>query len=177
LRIHDLWLVGGVVRRDSALVGHPRVFFDTTIAPLHDKPATGLTAAIRGRVWRFIEADVWAVRWNDTAGFYRPRYETRSELFVRTNLLNRFPTGDFGLNAGVTHEYRSGVTFPSESDATGVTRTVGYRTISTLLEIRILTATLSWQFRNVLGERYQQFPGFAMPRQTNIYGVRWFFSN
>jgi hypothetical protein len=177
LRIHDLWLVGGVVRRDSALVGHPRVFFDTTIAPLHDKPATGLTAAIRGRVWRFIEADVWGVRWNDTAGFYRPRYETRSELFVRTNLLNRFPTGDFGLNAGVTHEYRSGVTFPSESDATGVTRTVGYRTISTLLEIRILTATLSWQFRNVLGERYQQFPGFAMPRQTNIYGVRWFFSN
>jgi len=75
------------------------------------------------------------------------------------------------------HEYRSGVTFPSEFQRNGVEKTVGYRTINTLLEIRILTATLSWQFRNVLGERYQQFPGFAMPRQTNIYGVRWFFSN
>ena len=82
-----------------------------------------------------------------------------------------------GLNAGVTHEYRSGETFPSELSATEVSKTLGYRTISTLLEIRILTATISWQFRNVLGERYQQFPGFAMPRQTNFYGVRWFFSN
>jgi len=177
LRVHGLWFLGGVIKRDSAVIGHPRVFFDTTLALVHDKPATGITAAIRGRLWRFVEADVWAVRWNDTAGFYRPRYETRSELFVRTNLLKRFPTGDFGLNAGVMHEYRSGVTFPSEFVRNGVEKTVGYRTINTLLEIRILTATLSWQFRNVLGERYQQFPGFAMPRQTNIYGVRWFFSN
>ena len=177
LRVHGLWFLGGVVKRDSARIGEPRVFFDTTLAPVHDKPATGITAAIRGRVWRFIEADVWGVRWNDTAGFYRPRYETRSELFVRTNLIKRFPTGDFGLNAGVIHEYRSGQTFPSETDRTGVVKTAGYRTIGTLLEIRILTATLTWQFRNVLGERYQQFPGFAMPRQTNFYGVRWYFSN
>jgi hypothetical protein len=177
LRVGGLWFLGGVIKRDSTLIGNPRVFFDTTLAPRHDPPATGLTAAIRGRLWRFIEADVWAVRWTDTAGFYRPRYETRSELFVRTNLLQRFPTGDFGLNAGVTHEYRSGQTFPSATDPTAVVRTVGYRTISTLLEIRILTATLTWQFRNVLGERYQQFPGFAMPRQTNFYGVRWYFSN
>jgi hypothetical protein len=177
LRVHGLWFVGGVIKRDSARIGNPRVFFDTTLSPVHDGPATGITGAIRGRVWRFIEADVWAVRWTDTAGFYRPRYETRSELFVRTNLINKFPSGDFGLNAGVTHEYRSGETFPSEHSRNAVTTTVGYRTISTLLEIRILTATLSWQFRNVLGERYQQFPGFAMPRQTNIYGVRWFFSN
>jgi len=177
LRVHGLWFLGGVVRRDSALIGHPRIFFDTTLPLAHDKPATGFTAAIRGHLWRFIEADVWAVRWNDTAGLYRPRYQTRSELFVRTNLLKRFPTGDFGLNAGVTHEYRSAEFFPSEESTIAVSKTVGYRTISTLLEIRILSATLTWQFRNVLGERYQQFPGFAMPRQTNFYGVRWFFSN
>lgn len=177
LRVHGLWLVGGVVRRDSTRIGNPRVFFDTTLSPVRDKAATGITAALRGRVWRFIEADVWGVRWNDTAGFYRPRYETRSELFIRTNLIKQFPTGDFGLNAGVIHEYRSGETFPSKTNRTGVTKTVGYRTIGTLLEIRILTATLTWQFRNILGERYQQFPGFAMPRQTNFYGVRWYFSN
>ena len=177
LRIHGLWLVGGVVKRDSARLANPRVFFDTTISLIRDKPATGITAAIRGQLWRLIHADVYAVRWTDTAGFYRPRYETRSELFVRTNLLDRFPTGNFGLNAGVIHEYRSGETFPSQTDRTGVVKTVGYRTISTLLEIRIITATLTWQFRNVLGERYEQFPGFVMPRQTNFYGVRWYFSN
>ena len=177
LRVHGLWFVGGVVKRDSARLAHPRVFFDTTLALAKTNSATGITGAIRGQLWRLIQADVWAVRWTDTAGLYRPRYETRSELFLRTNLLDRFPTGDFGLNAGVTHEYRSGETFPSQTVRGGVVKTVGYRTISTLLEIRILTATLSWQFRNVLGERYEQFPGFIMPRQTNFYGVRWYFSN
>ena len=52
-----------------------------------------------------------------------------------------------------------------------------YRTISTLVEIRIMTATISWQFRNFLGERYSQVPTFILPRQTNFYGVRWEFFN
>jgi len=150
---------------------------DSTLTTVRDKPATGITAAIRGRLWRSVEADVWAVRWNGTAGLYRPRYQTRSELFIRTNLLDRFPTGNFGLNAGVMHEYRSGETFPSQTDPTGVAKTVGYRTISTLPEIRIVTATVSWQFRNVLGECYLKFAGFIVPRQTNFYGVRWYFAN
>ena len=139
IRVHGLWFIGGVIKRDSARVGHPRVLFDTTLAPVRTKPATGITAAIRGKVWRAIEADVWGVRWNDSTGLYRPQYETRSELFVRTNLLDRFPSGNFGLNAGVTHEYRSGATFPSQTGGTRVVKTVGYRTISTLLEIRIIT--------------------------------------
>jgi len=51
----------------------------------------------------------------------------------------------------------------------------GYRTLSTLLEIRVLNATVSWQFRNFLGERYSLVPSYIMPRQTNFYGVRWDF--
>ena len=74
----------------------------------------------------------------------------------------------------VVHEYRSGVRFPIPTAS--VRRHVpGYRTISTLLEIRVLSATVSWQFRNLLGERYAQVPFFIMPRQTNFYGVRWEF--
>ena len=53
----------------------------------------------------------------------------------------------------------------------------GYRTTSSLLEIRILSAVVSWQFRNFLGERYTQVPDFAAPRETSIYGVRWEFWN
>ena len=74
--------------------------------------------------------------------------------------------------ASVVHEYRSGSLFPTANDVTTVP---GYRTLSWLLEIRILQATVSWQFRNVLGERYRQVPGLLMPRQTNFYGVRWTF--
>jgi hypothetical protein len=45
------------------------------------------------------------------------------------------------------------------------------------LEIRIQTAVVSYQFRNLLQERYQQVPGFPYPRQSQFYGVRWEFWN
>ncbi len=180
LRIHNLWLLGGILRRDSVRLTPPSQF-DTLFFGLREFRATAATAAIRGQLWRFIQADVSALRWSDTTGFYRPRYQTRSELFVRTNLRDRFPTNDFGLMFSVVHEYRSGVRFPvrDTTAAAGfdVIPVPGYRTISTLLEIRILSATLTWQFRNLLGERYTQVPAFIMPRQTNFYGVRWQFLN
>jgi hypothetical protein len=135
---------------------------------------TAYTGAVRGRIWKAINADISALKWTDSIGSYRPQYQTRSELFVRTNLLDKFPTGDFGLMASIIHEYRSGdhLPFPNTENFRS---TVGYRTLSTLLEIRILSATISWQFRNTLGERYAQVPGYIMPRQTNFYGVRWSF--
>jgi hypothetical protein len=181
LRIFGLWFLGGALRRDSVRLTPPALF-DTIFIARHEPNATALTAAIRGRVWHFIQADVSALRWNDTTGFYRPRYETRSELFVRTNLRERFPTNDFGLMFSLIHEYRSGTRFPLLRDSTSLFRdsviTVpGYRTIGLLLEIRILNATISWQFRNMLGQRYSTVPFFIMPRQTNFYGVRWEFFN
>ncbi len=59
-------------------------------------------------------------------------------------------------------------TFQSSTDA---------KVISTLLEIRILHATLTWQFRNTTGYLYNLVPGYIMPRQVNLYGVRWTFWN
>jgi hypothetical protein len=174
LRVKSLWLIGGILRRDSVRLSPPRVF-DTTFTARREPAATGTTVAIRGKLWRLINADVSAIRWSDTLGLYRPRYQTRTELFIRSNFLERFPTNDFGLMASVIHEYRSGIRFPV--GASDVAIAPGYRTISTLLEIRILSATVTWQFRNVLGERYVQVPNFVMPRQTNFYGVRWYFSD
>jgi hypothetical protein len=177
LRVHNLWFLGGVMQRDSVRLT-PAAQFDTIFTGPPQPKGTALTAAIRGQVWRLLQADVWAVRWNDTLGFYRPHYQTRSELFVRTNLHDRFPTNDFGLMFSAVHEYRSDVRFPFRAGNTvGVATIPGYRTISTLLEIRVLSATISWQFRNLLGERYAQVPFFIMPRQTNFYGVRWEFFN
>ena len=174
LRVKSLWLIGGVLHRDSVRLS-PAQIFDTRYLARTSPPVTAYTAAVRGQVWRFINADISAVKWTDSIGSYRPQYQTRSELFVKTNLIERFPTGDFGLMASVIHEYRSGIHLPFSGSPDGVRSTVGYRTISTLLEIRILNATVSWQFRNTLGERYSQVPGFIMPRQTNFYGVRWSF--
>jgi hypothetical protein len=174
LRVHNLWLLGGVLRRDSVRVSAPQIF-DTTFAPRREPTATAITAGVRGQLYRLVNVDLSAVRWNDTTGYYRPRYQTRSELFLQSNFLDRFPTNDFGIKTSIVHEYRSGMRFPTGTN--GVTPIVGYRTISTLLEIRILSATVSWQFRNVLGERHYQVPSFVMPRQTNFYGIRWEFTN
>jgi hypothetical protein len=122
-----------------------------------------------------LDADAWAIRGNDSLGVYRPQYQTRSELYVSTNLIERFPSGNFGLLASIIHEYRSAAYFPVAR--TLLERVGGYRTYSTLLEIRIADAVVSWQFRNFLGERYTQVPFFSAPRQTNFYGVRWQFWN
>ena len=169
LRIRDLWIIGGVMHRDSALLPPPVVFNRGLITTI-DGPATAATLAIRGRIWKALYADAMAIRWTDTTGMYRPQYQTRSELFISTQLLNRFPSGNLSLLGSITHEYRSGTRFPFQTDVVTVP---GYRTISSLVEIRIMTATVSWQFRNFLGERYTQALGFAAPRQTNFYGVRW----
>jgi hypothetical protein len=174
LRIHGIWLVGGVVRRDSALLAAPRIF-DTSWTRVASPTVTGVTAGVRGRVWRIVNVNLSAIRWTDSLGTYRPQYQTRSEVFIATNLINRFPTNNFGLLASAVHEYRSGTRFPLGTS--GVETVAGYRTISTLLEIRIVSASVFWQFRNVLGENYTTVPGFAMPRQMSIYGVRWQFWN
>ena len=175
-RVKSLWLLGGAIRRDSVRLPAPAVFNtmnpDSAYVPRDELSATGATLAIRGRVWKFIQADAQAIRWSDSTGFYRPRYQTRSELFVRTNMLDRFPSGNLGILASIVHEYRSATNFPV---TTNVITMPGYRTLSWLLEIRILNATVSWQFRNLLGERYEEVPGLFMPRQTNFYGVRWTF--
>ena len=53
----------------------------------------------------------------------------------------------------------------------------GVRKPADSMPIRVLSAVVSYQFRNLLGERYTQVPGFAAPRQTQFYGVRWEFWN
>jgi len=60
---------------------------------------------------------------------------------------------------------------------TSVLPAQGYRTLSSLLEIRILSATISWQFRNVLGEKYNQVPSFSHAAPDELLRHRWEFTN
>jgi hypothetical protein len=178
VRLRDVWVNGGVVRRGpTALL--PAAEFDTAYArPTSlriEGPATGATASIHGRLYKAINVDAWGVAWSDSTGLYRPQYQTRSELYIQTNLLDRFPRGNFGLLTSLVHEYRSNTRF---AQADGTERTaIGYRAISFKLEIRIQTAVVSYQFRNLLQESYAQVPGYLLPRQTQFYGVRWDFWN
>ncbi len=173
LRVHRLWVSGGMLHRDRVMLNAPTVY-DSVLRRVMDPAANASYAAIRGNFYEDLYADITALRWSDTAGFYRPRYQTRSEVGIRTSWLSKFPSGNFGLHFAAIHEYRSNTWFPAD---TGSAVVPGSRTISSLLEIRILSAVAFFQMRNMLGERYGLVPRFQMPRQTTMYGVRWEFWN
>ncbi|MDB4898328.1 MAG: TonB-dependent receptor plug [Gemmatimonadetes bacterium] len=186
IRLRDVWLTGGIIRR-GATVLLPPAEFDTMYtkqtsllatnrndAVRAEGQATARTLALRGRFWRAVNVDAWAVAWGDSTGLYRPKYQTRSELYIQTNLLDRFPRGNFGLFASLWHEYRSNARFPY---ADTVRVAPGFRSLNFKLEIRIQTAVVSYQFRNLLQQVYADVPGYNMPRQTQFYGVRWDFWN
>lgn len=178
VRLRDLWLSGGVMKRGKTTLLSPAIFgaqYGQSAAVRTEGEVSARTLAARGRLWRAVNIDAWAVAWNDSAGFYRPKYQTRTELYIQTNLLNRFPNGNFGLLTSLAHEYRSNSVFPVSGDSVRVAS--GYRMIAFKLEIRIQTAVVSYQFRNLLQEKYAQVPGFPFPRQSQFYGVRWEFWN
>jgi hypothetical protein len=177
VRLFRLWLAGGVVRRDSALLLPPRIYSDS-LFPIVEPAATGLTARIDGTIYKAIRTNIIGIRWNDSSGFYRPRYQTRSELYLQTNWLSRFPSGNFGVLMSFWHEYRSRTLFPlRQSGALTIASVPDSRTYNFHLEIRIITATLFYQFRNMSGRPYEIVPGYLMPRLNQFYGVRWDFWN
>ena len=111
IRLGDLWISGGVIRRGADDAAATR-----GAGPAIPSPARACepkarrrrgTISVRGRLFKALYADAWGIAWNDTTGFYRPRYQSRSELYIQTNLLNRFPSGNFGLLTSLAHEYRS----------------------------------------------------------------------
>jgi hypothetical protein len=178
IRVWDVWLSAGLMSRGATTLLAPAEFdarYARAAAVRTEGEATARTISARGRIFKAVHADAWAVAWSDSVGLYRPRYQTRTELYIQTNLLDKFPRGNFGLLTSLAHEYRSSSRFPVGPDS--VRTAQGYRLLSFKLEIRVQTAVVSYQFRNLLQEKYAQVPGFNMPRQTQFYGVRWDFWN
>jgi hypothetical protein len=172
IRLINPWLIGGFITRDTATLVGP-MLIDTAYKAVGIGRRQGFYAGLRGKLFKDINVDVVGMRW-DSAGFYQPRYQSRSEINITTRWLSRFPSGTFGLKAAFVHDYRSRVTFPT---GTGFRRTVESHVMSGLLEIRILRGVASYQVRNIAGLNHQLVPDFFMPRTINVYGIRWDFWN
>jgi len=172
VRLLDAWLSAGYFTRDTAFLPSPLVL-DTAYIPQASGRRSGAFGAFRGRVYKDIGVEVVATRW-DSAAFYQPRYQARSEANLNTRWISRFPSGNFGVKAALIYDYRGQAAFPLR---TRVSIAEASGTVSALLEIRILRAVVSYQVRNIAGELYQIVPGFFMPRTINFYGVRWEFWN
>jgi len=172
LRVFGPWVSVGMITADKTQ-GFAPIVYDTLLLPTPPGRSKAGTASIRGPVGRGFGIDAWITRW-DSAGPYQPRYQSRAEINFASSFIRRFPRGDFELRVAGVYEYRGPTIFPLNA---GDLRTEAAKTLSALLEIRIIRAVVSYQQRNILGYIYHGIPGFEMPRVLAIYGVRWEFWN
>ncbi len=178
LRLGGLWVSAGAVRRGETPVPGLSAF-DTLYVSAVDPEATGIVAGARGRIWREVGASVWLVRWEE-AGWYRPQLQVRSELFVRTMWLSRFPRGNLEIYASLTHDHRSGVFIPRTDAADlvlGADVTPEVNLLTARIEVRLLDAVLFWQQRLFVSEFPQFVPGYVPLQATSLFGLRWNFWN
>ena len=176
IRLRGLWLGGGFLERDEALLPALLVYNDR-FAEVREPRTRGTFGVMRGRLWRAINADIVGIVWDTDSISYRPRYQVRGEIFARTEWRRRFPTGNFGLLASVRQDYRSRTRFPVVGDTVAAVTAEQSHIWSSKLEVRIVNAVIFWHYNNFMGERYQLVPDFQMPGQVNLYGVRWQFWN
>ena len=176
---HDKWLTVGTIRQSRFLQSPPTLVTGSNTSRFVAPASLGLTFGARGKLYRDIGLDVQGVRW-DKAALYRPQFSTRTDLSLVSNWLSRFPRGEFGINAHIVHELRDPITFSYTNATTKKQVTVtSLRTqiFTTLFEIRIQRAVIFYHFHNMSGQKYELLPGIIMPRQVQMYGVRWDFWN
>ena len=101
--------------------------------------------------------------------------QVRARIWFESAFLGTFPRNTFHLLAAGTFESRSTLVVPG-TDPAGQ-RAVPWSSMGSLLEIRIGSAVISWETRNMLAQNYETYPGYLMPRLVNLYGVRWEFWN
>ena len=76
------------------------------------------------------------------------------------------------------HEIRDPVPFYWTTNGTAAQRVANDAQLVTgLLEIRLQSATIFYQYRNLTGRAYEQIPGLTMPPAVQMYGMRWEFWN
>ena len=172
LKLLRPWVSGGLISADRGN-GLSPIVYDTLLLPTSPGRISGHTGAIRGPLFRGLGIDAWAVHWSSPDS-YQPEWQSRSELNYSNNFIKRFPRGDFEVKAAGVYEYRSATIFPFSD---GEVRSLAGKTLSAILEIRLMRAVISYQQRNILGYQYDVVPGFEMPRVLAIYGVRWDFWN
>ena len=180
-KFHQAWFTGGIWRRASAVVPG-LIAFDTSYRNEPTVAATGPFGTIRGKIWRDIGLNLWAVRWN-SPGYYRPQLQSHEELYIDTQWLQRFPSKHFRLVAGIAHEYRQDVMFPtastfeSLSDPNGIVALFSHEIIGRI-EFHILDCTIFFNsYSGISPTHVEEVRGYLLPPQRLEYGVRWAFWN
>ena len=176
IRVGRLWIQGGAVLRDSAVIRAPAIFDRTTPVTIEGR-VKGATFSVVGPLFKGFSVHVSGVQW-ENAGWYRPQTEVRSELTWRYHFTGAATTGfDFVL-AGQS-EYRSGAFVPIFNANGGINAlpTFPATPLGVRAEFTLKDATISVQLRNIVDAPYTTVPGLLMPGPLTVYGVRWTFWN
>ena len=200
IRVRGAWLGGGFIRAAATEFDSPAILGAGVQTRSVPNPATedttdrisivqpfsliagasnGILVSARGPIYKDLRLDVGVVRWN-TAQYGRPRMHARTELSLISNWLSKFPKGQFGIDARITHDQRDPVPIFFGVDSAG---SIDQRTtqsaavITGQLQIRIQRASIFYIYRNLTGGAYEQIPGLSMPPAVQMYGVRWEFFN
>lgn len=168
-----LWLTGGVVTRDTALLV-PTQLWDTAFVARAVGRQTGGMAGLHGPIGGSLSINVSGTHWQAITP-YTPQTEAHGDVRFYTEWLSRFPQKNFSFLLQPSLDYRSAVPFPQTNGGDRIA--ASSRVVSLLVELRILRGVLSYQRRNLVGAIYNEVPGYLMPRPVNIYGVRWYFFN
>ncbi len=151
------WLIGGVLRGGDVSTGAP-IVLDRTFQPTFTTDALAFYGGVRGPVWRDASADVLITSWTGgTVGVYRPQQQAQGTITLDTRWLGRFPRGQFGIRASL--------------------RTLGSTVVNARVQITIQQVAAFVESRNTLATEYELVPGYVMPRNVLLYGVRWQFWN
>ena len=180
IRYKQAWLSAGLWRRDATVVPG-LIAYDSAYVAQPTVATTGPFVSVRGKFFHDIGLNLWAVRWN-SAGYYRPQLQSREELYIDTQWLQRFPSKHFRLIASIAHEYRQDVLFPSSdglesfADPRGRVAILSHAIVGRI-EFHILDAAIYINSYSGVPSRVEKVPGYTLPTQRILYGVRWSFWN
>jgi hypothetical protein len=148
--------------------------FDPTAPRFAGGEATGVEVTVMAPTgWAPLRVEGWYVGMDvPFSALYLPADQWRAALVFHDLPL---PTGNLEIYARAEQRYRSPMAVPADGAVAAVPELH-----STLLEvtIRVLTVRAFVRWDNILNRPFQQdVPGFNLPGQHVVYGVKWEFWN
>ncbi|PHX97980.1 MAG: hypothetical protein CK531_01445 [Gemmatimonadetes bacterium] len=174
IRLRGRWLSVGAITLAGGAVAAP-IELDTVMRQVFVPDGKAITISFSGPLIRGFQFHTEFVEW-EGATTYRPQSQAKTRLWFASSFAEALPYSNFHIMAALKHEYRSRLFVPTGSDGLGQVSKAS-SVFGSLLEIRIASAVISWDYRNMSGTNFETFPGYLMPRITSVYGIRWEFWN
>jgi hypothetical protein len=148
--------------------------FDPTVPRFAGGEATGVEVTVRAPTgWAPLRVEGWYVGMEvPPSGLYLPADQWRAALVFHDLPL---PTGNLELYGRAEHRYRGPMLVPADGEAVVVPE---HRSTHLEVTIRVLTVRAFVRWDNVLNRPFRRdVPGYNLPGQHVVYGVKWEFWN